>query len=117
MSMQKALPRLLMAACALIAALCLALAAGLFDAPQRTVMALAPVHTAAPVGTQSPGGININTATAEELQLLPGIGPHLAQQIIEARQKSPFFYPEDLKNVPGIGDRRLTQIRPYIRMD
>lgn len=115
--MQKALPRLLMAACALIAALCLALAAGLFDAPQRKVMALTSVHTAAPTSTQSLGGININTATAEELQQLPGIGPHLAQQIIEARQKSPFFYPEDLKNVPGIGDRRLTQIRPYIRMD
>ncbi len=116
--MQKALPRLLLAACALIAALCLALAAGLFDAPQRKVMALAPVPTAGqPVAVQASGGININTATEKELQQLPGIGPHLAQQIIQARQKSPFFYPEDLKNVPGIGDRRLTQIRPYIRLD
>ena len=117
MCIKQALPRLLLAACTVIAVLCLALAAGFFDAPQRQMMTLAPLPSARPTATQQPGGIPINTATAEELQSLPGIGPYLAQQIIEARERSPFFYPEDLKNVPGIGDKRLAQIRPYIRID
>ncbi|NKX54042.1 ComEA family DNA-binding protein [Arthrobacter sp. E918] len=50
------------------------------------------------------GQVNINTATAEELQSLPRIGPVLAQRIIDFRQQhGAFTRPEDLDAVPGIG--------------
>lgn len=60
----------------------------------------------------SAGGtvIYINTATAEELEALPGVGPALAQEIIAYREANgPFTSMEDLDNVPGIGPTRLEQ--------
>ena len=59
--------------------------------------------------------ININTATAEELDLLPDIGPKRAQAIVAYRQAyGPFSAPEDLLHVDGIGEIILEKIRPYI---
>ena len=59
--------------------------------------------------------ININTATAEALDLLPGIGPVLAKAIIDYRTEyGPFSTPEDLLNVDGIGPKILAKILPYI---
>ncbi|MEC4893747.1 MAG: DUF655 domain-containing protein [Oscillatoria sp. PMC 1051.18] len=49
------------------------------------------------------GLININTATKKELETLPGIGPKLAQKVIETRQERPFTSLEDLQRVSGIG--------------
>ena len=49
--------------------------------------------------------VNINTATAQELQTLNGIGPAKATAIVEYRNTNgPFKSPEDIKNVRGIGD-------------
>lgn len=60
---------------------------------------------------QSDRRVNINTALAEELQTLPGIGPRLAAQIIEHRQKhGPFKRPQDLIIVRGMGAKRYRQI-------
>ena len=59
--------------------------------------------------------ININTATSEELQTLPRIGPALAQRIIEYRQISGGFSTvDDLTNVKGIGEKTLEKIRASI---
>ena len=51
--------------------------------------------------------LNLNTATREELMTLPGIGAHLAEQIIAQRELQPFHFIQDLKAVKGIGDRRI----------
>lgn len=61
------------------------------------------------------GKVNINTASAQELDKLPGIGPTLAQRIVDYRsQHGPFRSPEDIKNVSGIGDSRYDQIKDLI---
>lgn len=59
--------------------------------------------------------IDINTAGAEELDTLPGIGPQTSQAIIEHREiHGKFTSPEDLLQVPGIGPKKLTAILPHI---
>ena len=60
----------------------------------------------------TPAVVNINTATAEQLDSLPGIGPKVAARIIEYRQKNgPFKKIEDLMNVRGIGEKNFLKIK------
>ncbi len=58
--------------------------------------------------------IDINSASSLELQRLPGIGPKLAQRIIEERRTRPFRSVDDLNRVPGIGAKKLEAIRPFV---
>ena len=59
--------------------------------------------------------ININTASAAELDTLPGIGPTTAQKIIDYRtQNGPFINPEDIINVSGIGPGTYERIKDLI---
>lgn len=58
--------------------------------------------------------IDLNTATAEELESLPHIGPVLAERIIAAR---PFMRVEDLAEVHGIGETVITHLLPLIRVE
>ena len=59
--------------------------------------------------------VNINTATAEQLQTLPGIGPGLAQKILAYRAKNgPFTSVAELANIEGIGLKRLENLLEYI---
>lgn len=65
-----------------------------------------------------PGTVNINTATAEQLQALPGIGQTRAQEIVADRQANgPFRIPEDLMRVSGIGEGTLSAILEYITVE
>jgi competence protein ComEA len=65
--------------------------------------------------TGQPLLVNINTATAEELAALPGIGPAIAEAIIAYRQDNGFFTTtEQVMDVPGIGESKYEQIRGLI---
>lgn len=67
------------------------------------------------VAISATGKININDATVQDLTLLPGIGETLAQRIIAYRETSgPFNSIDELLNVKGIGQNRLTSISEYI---
>lgn len=61
------------------------------------------------------GQVNINTATAEELQLLPRVGPALATRIVEFREANGRFSSvEELMRVRGVGERSFENLRPYL---
>ena len=59
--------------------------------------------------------VDLNSATAAQLEQVPGIGPSIAQAIIAFRQKSsPFRRVEDLLAIHGINRRKLDLMRPYV---
>jgi competence protein ComEA len=63
----------------------------------------------------APATINLNTATAAELEKLPGIGQKVAARIVEYRQKNgPFKKVEELMNVQGIGEKSFLQFRSQL---
>lgn len=68
-------------------------------------------------GSQLVGVVNVNSATAEELAMVPGIGPSKAQSIISFRETEKFSSVEDLTKVKGIGDKMLAKIQAYVTVD
>ncbi|MDB5350076.1 MAG: hypothetical protein JWN86_1323 [Planctomycetota bacterium] len=63
------------------------------------------------IRTNSARLIDINSATQEELESLPGVGPVIARHIIEGR---PYRSADDLRRVKGIGEKRFSEIRPHV---
>jgi competence ComEA-like helix-hairpin-helix protein len=62
-----------------------------------------------------PAPVNLNTATSDELQLVPGIGPVTAGKILQMRKAyGPFKSVDDLRAIRGIGPKRLEKMRKYL---
>ena len=85
-------------------------------ATDPTLATQAPTTPATkPVTLEDICPININTATQEELELLPGIGPKKAAAIIQHREKfGRFVCVEELQDVSGIGEKTLAKILEYV---
>lgn len=77
----------------------------------------APSAQATHAKDEQPEVVNINTATQEQLETLPGIGPTKAKAIIEYREtKGPFRNPIDIQKVRGIGPKTWEQFKDRIRV-
>lgn len=82
-----------------------------------TAAARTPARPAASEAPASEGVVNINTATAEELVRIPGIGPARAAAIVQLRERAHRFnHTEDLLRVRGIGRVGFRRMRPYLAL-
>ena len=61
--------------------------------------------------------IDVNRASADELRRLPGVGPSLAEALIEERQRAPFREPADLERVGGVGEVTARRLAPHIHFE
>lgn len=110
---------------AAIAGLAFSIATGRWPLdPSRAPWAAYPTSPRSPVVDRVPsrddatalptavaGRINVNAASAPELELLPGIGPTLARRIVEVRQRDgPFRSLDELSRVPGIGPKTIERL-------
>ena len=75
----------------------------------------APPASAPAAGSSPSAPLDLNTATAEQLDSLPGIGPVTAQKILDFRQQHGAFHSvAELEGVPGIGPGRLAQLKGLV---
>jgi competence protein ComEA len=67
---------------------------------------------------EATGVVNINTASSEQLELLPRVGPALAGRIVEFRDANgPFQSVDEIVAVKGIGERSFEMLEPYLVID
>ena len=67
--------------------------------------------------TTPAASVNINAASAEQFEALPGIGAKMAARIVEYRQKNgPFKKVEEMMNVKGIGEQSFLKLKPYLTL-
>lgn len=86
-----------------------------------TAVVVALAATDASAGTtkkrsnkQVTGVLNLNSATAAQLDVLPGVGEKAAQRIIEHRRKTPFTRPEELVKVKGFGKKKYEKLKAHL---
>jgi len=89
---------------------------GVTPPPGTNTGPAAPAGAGAPAGGAPAGGpVNLNTATLADLDTLPGVGPVLAQRILDARDaQGGFKAVSDLRKVDGIGDARYEQLKDLV---
>ena len=84
----------------------------LFAVPASSAQSKSSSRAAAPASTAV---VNLNTASATDLEGLPGIGAKTAARIVEYRQKNgPFKKVEELMNVRGVGEKSFLKLKPQI---
>jgi competence protein ComEA len=84
-------------------------------AAPHTAAAQTASRASAKASPSAVGVVNINTASASDLEALPGIGAKTAARIIEYRQKNgPFKKIEELMNVRGVGEKNFLKLKPQI---
>ncbi|HXD17273.1 MAG TPA: helix-hairpin-helix domain-containing protein [Vicinamibacterales bacterium] len=89
-----------------------AIAAIALSAPSLIAQTKVPAPKPAATATAP---VNLNTATAEQLATIPGVGPKMAERIIDYRQKNGGFKKvEDLMNVSGVGEKSFLKMKPLI---
>jgi competence protein ComEA len=66
---------------------------------------------------QLQGQVNLNTATIEQLDLLPGVGPATAAKIVEYRERHTFHKPSQLMRIKGIGKKTFARLRKYLAVE
>jgi competence protein ComEA len=92
------------------------------DAPMSATLGARPTTPPKP-SKASPAGetlsaVNVNTATAADLERLPGVGPVLARRIVEHREARGLFRRlDDLLEVEGIGPKLFRRLKPLLRLD
>ena len=91
-----------------------ATAAILFAIAARADEKMSPMQAAA--SASASGTVNLNDASADQLELLPGIGPAKAARIVEHRHGHPFKKLDELTKVKGIGRKTFGKLRPYITL-
>lgn len=77
---------------------------------------MAAVFAALVMSVQLMAGVNLNTASAEELMSLRGVGPSTAAKIIEYRGEHKFNTIEDIMNVKGIGEKTFLKIKDELEV-
>jgi competence protein ComEA len=93
-----------------------AVATGLFCALVLAGTARGTIAAGARAATAS-ARVDINSANADELASLPGVGPAKAKAIIDYRAESPFQRPDDLRKVKGIGDKLFERLKDQITVE
>ena len=84
-------------------------------APLVAAQASTQAQQSAPPAQSAGSLINLNSATQAELEKLPGVGPAMAKQIIEYRQKNGGFKKvEELMNVKGIGEKSFLKLKTLV---
>ncbi|PIR18300.1 MAG: hypothetical protein COV46_00460 [Deltaproteobacteria bacterium CG11_big_fil_rev_8_21_14_0_20_49_13] len=63
------------------------------------------------------GVVNINTATVQELTMIPGVGKSKAEAVVAQRQSGPFKTTQDIEKVKGIGPKMFAKIVQYITVE
>ena len=88
------------------------------DAPEVHIKAIKPAARIPRSGSKKADAlkepIDVNHATATELQRLPGVGPAMSNRIILVREQRPFRTVEELRRVPGIGVKTLEHLRSFV---